>query len=153
MALITDDSSAGFTPDEAWKRLKGTGRQVKVGARGIRDTSAAGDIQATRIVQYAGTLADALVQMPACVAVPGLTEYARAQTNNPAYDPAAEVAAVIPRMEAVRDWIVANCPQDGAGYLLIVKFAPGGQQQPRMIPSAPLADLRTELDLLLATLN
>lgn len=153
MALPSAGGSQALGPAQAWERIKGTAHQVKANAERLHADSGAGDILAERVANYAGTLAGALTDLAAATAVPGLLAYAREQLDMPGFDLVAEYNAVVAEIAATRDWITTNFPQDGSGYLLLLQFAPNGTLQKRLITPAQTAGLRTQLALLIATIN
>lgn len=83
---------------------------------------------------------------------PGLAAYARAQYDDQSYDIVAEYQALFTQLEATIDWMVAAIPKDANGYALLIKYADTGQTV-RTFTSAALANLRTQIDALVATIN
>ena len=153
MSFPTNTGTRKTGPAQAWESIKGTFGQVKVNTANLRNDSAAGDIAADRVTRYVAMLSDSLDNLAAAVSVPGLLAYAQEQLNDPAFQVVTEYTAARNEMTACRDWIVANFPADGGGYLLYHSFGVGGRITVRTFAPAVLAGLRTQLDLLLATLD
>jgi hypothetical protein len=153
MSFPTNTGTRKSGPAQAWEQIKGTFGQVKANTTNLRNDSAAGSVAADRITRYVAMLSDSLDNLAEAVSVPGLLTYAQEQLNDPAFQVVTEYTAARNEMTACRDWIVANFPVDGSGYLLYHQFGVGGRITVRQLPSAQLAALRTQLDALLATLD
>jgi len=153
MSFPTNSGTRKMGPARAWESIKGTFGQVKDNAMKLRDDSASGDVAADRVTRFVAMLSDSLDNLATAVGVPGLLAYAQEQLNDPAFQVVTEYTAARNEMTACRDWIVANFPADGSGYLLYHQFGVGGRITVRQLPSASLAGLRTQLDALLATLD
>lgn len=126
---------------------------VKTQAQELKNDSVAGSISAKRVVDFATYLADAEDLFDQVSAVPGIGQYARDQINDQTLDVATEFEDMINEIVATRDWITTNFPQDGSGYLLMLQFDLNGRYTIRMLSTAATAGLRTQLDLLIATID
>jgi len=132
-----------------------TALTVRNAAVGLRDDSAAGDVNASRIISMWTRLNDAIAILTALAAIPGIGAWAKDEMNDPDLDVATEFNAMMTAMGDVRDWIATNFPVGtgpGAGYLLEKQFS-GTQIVSRTFTPAQTAGLRTELDALIATIS
>lgn len=114
---------------------------------------AAGDVSANVMEQVMGEFVGALQTWGVSKAVPGIADYAKEQYDDPAYDVIAEFNTMETAAEAVRDWVVANFPKDGDGYVLKEKYQADGLIVQRMFTPAQTAGLRTELDAFILTVS
>lgn len=146
------------TPDQAWPKLKAVMAQIRSEAVQLRTASASGPVGANGVISYLGQLADEIDQLATLAAVPGIAAYAQAQTGNSGLDIVAEYNATkatitaLPARTGVREWIIDNFPKDGGGNLLEKKFDANGRIVLNTFSSASLANLRTQLDVLIATI-
>lgn len=149
-------SSIGSKSDDlqrAWDAIRSAATNVKAASVGLRNASLAGDVEGDRIVRYVALLADANDALARYTTVPGLVAYVREQINDPLIDIVAEYNTMLTQINATRTWIINNFPKDGSDYLLYHTFAATGRITPRMFSTAALAGLRTQLDLLIATID
>lgn len=153
MALPSNSGSKADLPAQAWDAIRNIAGQVKVNSANLRNDSAAGDVAADRVVRYVALLAEAISNLPRWTQVPGLLPYVREQLDAPTFDIVSEYNAMLAQIVACRDWIIANFPKDGAGYLLYHQFNAGGRVDVRQLTTAQLAGLRAQLDNLIATID
>jgi len=125
---------------------------INLSATDLRDASAAGPVSGKDIIDFSTRLAGALDTYAEVKATPGIAQYARDQLNNQAFDVVTEFASHEAEVVACRDWIVANFPSTG-GYLQILSFDVNGRYVYRTLTTAQTAGLRTQLDLLIATVS
>jgi copper(I)-binding protein len=147
-------SSVGSTPMSLAKTFDqgmSLAGQIKTSAQSLRDQSAAGPVSASAIVGYVGGLASQRDQMAVVAATTGLGAYV--QTQFPGLDIAAAYATMIAQVDATVAWIKANFPVAGTGELLERKFLTDGRTTPNTFSTASLANLRTTLDALVATID
>jgi hypothetical protein len=129
-----------------------TALTVRNAAVSLRGDSAAGDVNASRVLSMWTRLNDAIARLTAIAAIPGIGAWAKEEMNDPALDVATEFNAMMGTMADARDWIAANFPKDASGYLLEKQFS-GTEIVSRTFTPAQTAGLRTELDALIATIG
>lgn len=135
-----------------WSGVQARASQVRIHAQELRNASAAGPVSGKNVVDFATLLADAVVMLDRAAAVPGIAQYARDQIGDQVLDVVAEFTAMRAVIIATRDWIMANFPKDGSGYLLLMSFTADGRYTFRTLTTAQTAGLRTQLDALIATI-
>lgn len=86
-------------------------------------------------------------------AIPGIGQAFTDQVADYGGNIGADSAAVLTAGAAVRDWIIANWPVDGDGYLLWYKRDGAGRLVDRTFPAPALAGLVAALDALIATID
>ena len=118
----------------------------------VRTASAASDLASARIFDLFRQLKQERTGLSTAGATSGLAQYARDQKTPFAGDVVAEFTAVIAAIDGVTDWILANFPTDGSGFLLAQTWGPSGPVD-RLFTPAALAGFRAQLDTLLATIN
>lgn len=148
-------SSAGhpYILSNAWEGARQVAGRIKTQAANLRMISLAGPTTSSDILSLLSSIADAKGLLQTYAAVPGLAAYAQAQVNDNQLDVAASFSAMVARLDACRDWVIANFPKDGSGYLLAQQFTPAGYTADRTFDTASLAAFRTQLDLLIATID
>jgi hypothetical protein len=148
-------STAGTAPEAlsvAWVRAMSIAGAIKTDTQAIRAQSLAGDVGASRILNHLTFLADQKVALQAIAALPGIGAYAQAQLNDNTLNVATEFNAMISAMDAVRDWVIANFPASG-GYIQAQQLQANGRTSDRQFTTVMLANYRTQLDALIATIN
>jgi len=151
MAFPSEGGSTQSLAD-LWRLVRGQAAAVKSRAQALRNASAVGNISTWQILDLTTLLADAKVRFQQAAAVSGLGAYAQAQIGNPALDVAAEFNAMLAQIDATVLWVQTNLPNDGT-YLLAVTLGTDGRYAWRTFSSATTADLRTQLDALIATID
>jgi hypothetical protein len=126
---------------------------VKQGAQTLVALSNAGPVGAAQIIRFCADLADARDLFTRLAAVPGLGAYAQEQIANPSLNIATEFTAMATAIDNARSWIVTNFPKDASGYLLAMQFDANGRTNERLFDTASLAQLRTQLTALIATID
>ena len=153
MAFPSNTGSKSDLPAQAWDTLRNTAGQVKVNSTNLRNDSAAGNVQADRVLRYVAMLADSLDSLARWTQVPGLLPYVREQLDAPTFDVVAEYNVMRTQMELTRNWVLENFPLDVNGYLLYHTFGGGGRLNVRLLSPPQLAGLRTQIDALLLTID
>lgn len=153
MSFPSDGGTLKFGLSEAWQGIRRAASQIKQSATTLRDSSAAGSVASRAILNFVNLLRDKRVEMAAFAAVPGLAAYAQEQVDDPTLDIAAEYTAMVAAVDATITWVVDNFPKDANGWLLARTLTAQGQLQDRMFTTVALANLRTELDALIATID
>lgn len=137
----------------AWSAIRNSAAVVKRDSQTLHDRSAAGNIEAALILRYVESLANHNDAFARYTAVPGLAAYVREQVNNPAIDIVAEYNTMLAQINATKNWIAANFPKDGSGYLLYHTLGADGRIVQRTLTPAQTAGLRTQLTALIATID
>ena len=146
---------SGKTKDTLNKAFTDTqthARTLKQQAIDIRDTTLAGDITRKVIMDFNTRIADALDTWNLASIKVGIGQYARDQLEDQTLTLAADFVAMKTTAEATRDWIIANFPNTG-GLLLERSFDVNGRMVLATLTTAQTAGLRTELNLLIATIE
>lgn len=141
--------------DQAWLRARDLAASVKLRSVELSAAALAGSIPSSRILGYATFLADTKIRLQAVASVSGIAAYAQTQIADPTFDVALSFTDMVNAITAVQNWVVANFPKDGNGFLLAQTFNPdnSGRTQERAFTPAQTATLRTVLDSLTATIN
>lgn len=153
MAFPSDIGTKQDDLTRAWRAARSWAGSIKGRAQGLRAASAGGTATSGMILDFATYLADAKVELQKAAAVPGIAAYAQAQLNDPALNIAAEFTAMTTQIDACRDWIIANFPKDGNGWILAVTFQADGRQVNRVFTVGATSGLRSALDALLAAID
>jgi hypothetical protein len=149
-------SSTGTTQDDletAWRIIRTAAADVKSRAQSLNTLSLAGSIGASLIINFLTVLADRRADLVRFSSVPGLAAYVQAQINNPALDIVAEFNTMATQIDATIAWVVANFPKDGGGFMLVATLMTDGRIQDRTFSTAALANFRTGLQALIATID
>lgn len=120
-------------------------------AQELRDESAAGSIRGMQILTLSDTLDVQRTLLVTLLAVPNLTQQARTEFSDNTLNYVNEVNATLVEAGLVIDWIVTNAPQSG-GFIHVMGLTAQGRKSPNMVSTGALADLRTAIDALLATI-
>lgn len=118
-----------------------------------RDQMAAGNVQAGMISDdiYVRLQSDKAA-LQAAAATPGIGQYAKEQKDDAGLDVVTEFQALITAITGTIDWITANFPQDGSGYLRERQFGGSGPVDRQFTPADTTA-LRTNLDNIINAIN
>lgn len=158
---MTFPSSTGTVQDSldtAWQTARSTAASIK-----IRTTSLS--IQCTQanttpvsgiaILDYATFLADAKLALNRVAAVSGIGTYAQSQIANNTINISTEFTNMVSALDGVVSWIITNFPKDGSSNLLYIQFTGDntGRTQSTTFNATQLAGLKTQLDILAATIN
>ena len=140
------------TLNKAFNDTQAHARNLKQDAIDIRDTSLAGDIPRKVIMEFNTKIADALDIWSIASAKAGIVQYAKDQLEDQTLTLPADFAAMTTTAIATRDWIIANFPNTG-GLLLERSFDVNGRMVLAILTTGQTAGLRTELNLLIATIE
>lgn len=148
-------SSSGTTQQslsEAWSRARNTAATVKAQSQALHAKSSV-SLSSTDILSYSATMASAKDILQSAAATEGIAAYAQEQIDDVTIDIVAEFTAMMAQITATIDWVVANFPKDGSGFLLAKTLMSNGRTQDRQFNPAQTATLRTALDALIATID
>ena len=126
--------------------------RVREQAEALRDSSAAGPVSLSEILGLHDLLATTLVRWTAIAQISGLAAYVQAQEGDPAYNVGAEFTAMASAAEGTADWIEANVPKDAQDRVGTFTFEADHSRSVPQFTTAQTAGLRTQLDLLIATI-
>ena len=137
----------------AWSAIRNAAFVVKREAERLSVDSAAGNVEAVRVLQFTAMLSDQNDKFARYTLVPGLVAYVREQISDPAIDIVAEYNAMLTQINATKNWIAANFPKDASGYLLYHQLGADSRIVQRTLAPAQTAGLRTQLTALIATID
>lgn len=138
---------------DAWERARSLAGQIKSQTQSLRNDSAAGAIDAFRLVDLATMLAGAKVLFLRASGLAGIVNYARSQIDDPTFDVVANFTAMIAQVDNLISVITTNFPKDGSGFLLERSFAADGTWISRKLTTAQTALFRTAADSLIASID
>lgn len=110
------------------------------------------DTAATVVIDIAIRARQHIASLNQAAALPGIADYARDVKNDQLLDVVAEFNVVRSAIQAVQDWITANFPTDGDGYLLRETWGAAGPVD-RVFTTAQTAALRVLLSAVEASIN
>lgn len=145
-------TNVGLTVAETFRSMITLSAIIRQQAVQMR-AEAATDIQVMRIANSVSYLAGTRAQLAALTGTPGLQQYVRDQFGNQAIDLVTSFNAMTSALSNVVTWVAANFPRDAAGNLQERKFDAQGNITNNVIQAAALAQYRTLLDALIATLD
>jgi len=141
-------------PADGYLQAKRSAAQLKLVLQAAVSQMQAGSVSGSFIREGVyRTLARARGVFATVAAIPGIAEYAQAQEDDPAYDPAAEFAAMNASIDDAIAWVAANIPKDAGGFAAIEQWAADGTITDRTFAPAATAGLVTELNAVIATIE
>jgi hypothetical protein len=153
---VTFPSNTGTKSDDlagAWELARRTAGGMKSVAQSTRNQSAASTLTGSSIINVTAGFAAAKTILQRVAAVPGIGAYAQNQVNDPTLVIGTEFTAMVNALTSCIDWVVANYPKDGSGFLLVQTILPSGLTQERIFTAAATAGLRVQLDALIAAID
>ncbi len=126
---------------------------TKTLAASIKTRSSTGNITAAEIIAFHGNLKRNLDRLNEIKDIPGLPQYAKDQFDDQAFDIVVEFAAMITEIDATLEWVRANLPTSVAGFVESILLETDATQTDKVFTAGQTATLRTQLDLLVATIN
>jgi hypothetical protein len=139
MAFRTDSLEADY------KEAQKTARNLKLACSALIARSNAGSINSSDIFGIYARLGSDSATLAAASQVPGIVEYARAQSNDPEYDVVAAFSGMQTAITAARNTISSGFPASG-GYLQSHQITGGAVVERTFATgSAIAAGLRTAL--------
>ena len=133
-------------------RVQRDAASLRGGASALRNRITADTVNATHVLALAASIGNLIAAFNAAATTPGLEAYAREQINDPTLNIAAEFNTMVSAAQACLNWIIANFPKDGSGYLLAATMDANGQTVYRSFPASSLGGLATALDTLIAAI-
>lgn len=153
MAFPSDSGTNPQALDLAWNTARALAGRIKRLCTAVRAQSAAGPIGWSVIEDLLRQVADHRDALATIAALPGIGAWAQEQEANAGLNVTAEYNALVTQLNNVRDWVIANAPKDGSGYLLVTQLDANARPVDRQFSSASLAGFRTQLDGLIAAIN
>lgn len=126
---------------------------LKRDAQNRRDALASGDQTGQFVLGIAGRMNTAIAIFDRVSAITGVGAYAQDQFEDSGLDISAEFSAMRSAAIAVRDRIVSDLPTDASGFLSIRTLNADGTITERTFTPAQTANLRADLDALIATIG
>lgn len=143
-----------LSPSTAYRELQDLVSTVKSRSQQLHDNSGAGDISITQIDAYVDFLDKSDTRLQVLSSTINLLAYAQGQhTDVPGYDVVAEYQAMRVQLLATIQWVVDNLPKDGNNYELAYTRNASGVKVYRLFTPAQTATLRTQLNLLIGTID
>ena len=105
----------------------------------------------TRILAAFIYLRETRKQLAALSAAPGLAAYAQAQKNDASLDVVAAFNGMLSALDNATNWIAANFPKDGSGFLLARTLGADGPVD-RVFPVAQLGTFKAQIDAVVASI-
>jgi hypothetical protein len=139
----------------AWQVIRTTAANIKTRSTALNTQSLAGNVGASVLLDYLDWLLDRRADLAAYASTPGLAVYAQDQVNSPSLNITTEFNAMTDAIDDLRDWMIANFPQNGTGtaYLQSHTFDANGRKVDRQFSTAALATFRTNLQAVIATIS
>lgn len=125
---------------------------IRQTAINVRAECAAGNVPSSRILNLFVFLKQERSAIVTASGTPGIVQFARDQKNSGTLDVVVEFNAMIAAIDGTTDWIDANFPKDGSGFLLAQTLTGSGPLDRTFTP-AQTAGLRTQLDAVVASIN
>ncbi|KKM76782.1 hypothetical protein LCGC14_1376700 [marine sediment metagenome] len=139
-------------PSAEYERAKQAAVQVRRLAQNRSSTFASGATSA-EVLAVADNLSSMKATLESIRGVPGIGVYANAQEDDDTYDVAAAFNAMLAAIDSVIAEIVSALPKDQSDWLLINKINEDGSLSARSFTGAALTNLRTTLDVLVASIT
>lgn len=139
------------TKPNAYDLAKSYAAELKRLCQDTKAATLAGPISANVIRQLFDKLLSVDDAFDTVAAIPGLAAYAKAQEGDVNYDVAAAFTAMTDAIDNVISWIITTIPTSG-GFVLLEEWTVDGVDV-RTFSTAQTANLRTQLDALIATID
>lgn len=153
MAFPSASGSRTEDLESAWTNARQVADRVKQLCAQVNTASLAGSLSSTQLVNVAAQFAAHRQRLLQIASVPGIGAYAQSQINEPGTDIALEFNTMTTALATTIAWITANFPKDAGGYLLAAQFDANGRTVDRTFSTAALATFRTQISLLVATID
>lgn len=134
-------------------RARNEASKIRTIATSIKTASLAGDVPRQQIITFMGQLNNALGVFNATRSTPNIGAYAQTQLGSPTLDINVEFTAMMTATSTLRDWIFANFPKDGSGAWLVQSYDNSGAGTQLVFTTSQLAQFRTNVDALIATIS
>jgi len=138
---------------DAFQRGNSAAKTIRSRTQSLLAESAAGDINREIILDYYHQVTQCINIWTEVKNVPGITDYARIQLDDPAIDVPAEFNAMIAAAQTLKAWIETNFPTESGAVLYQTLNTTTGRLNQMVFTPAQLADFRIEAAILLATIS
>ena len=140
---------------DIWDRVKAAASAIKNNSNELRTKTTVDNVTTVKMVlDYCANIKTARTTLSALVPVSGLQAFADADTGGTAPNLQTKFAVVDTAVSAVVAWVGANTPQQaGTRYILAESIDDSAVTTPRTFTAAQLNQLRTQIDVLLATIS
>lgn len=140
------------TRKETYNNTASRAAQLKKLAQDAKQQMLAGPVSANLLKEILLLCIQAKTENQAAAAVGGMASYVQAQEGDPAYDVAAAWSAMNSAIDAVRDRVLTLAPTGTGGFVLVETWSASGISV-RTVTTAQTANLRNDLDSLIATID
>lgn len=148
-------------PTESTKRAlafvlndaQSTAQNLKSHSEIVRVKSVAGTLTASQILDYQMSIKEKLGRFTELQGVTGIGQFAKDQFDDQAFDVVVEFQAMLDAIQTILDWIRTNIPVSANGFVESRKIETDDTITKKTFTSGQTAGFRTELDLLIATID
>lgn len=137
----------------AWSEARGHATAIKSSATALKQRTAAGQVSAYEILDFAKNVGSWKARLLSAATVPGIAQYVKNQLDDQTIDIVADFNAMLSALDACLSYLINSIPQDASNYLLVAKIGLSGDLVYRQLSSGETSGLRTQLDTLLLTLD
>ena len=102
---------------KAYQKIQGEARRAKNRAVALRDQLIAGNVNAESIIDIMSSFKSYIDTSDEVSSLSGMTDFAKAQEDDPTYDVIVEFTAARIAAIAAADWVVNNFPQSAGGFM------------------------------------
>jgi len=138
---------------DGFQKLRRVATDLKQSLETKRNTMSTQSVTGNFILSILSQTKEAIGVFETVEAIDGIAEYVREQHNDPTIDVVAEFTSMKNAANSVLGWIVSNLPKDNQDYLLLKTIDVDGNITFRQFTPAQTANLRTQIDGLLATIG
>lgn len=139
--------------DDAWSAARNLAREMKLIAQSVRANSLAGTVRSGEVFQLTTFIADAKDRLNITKNMSGMSVYAQEQVGDLGLNITTEFNSMISAMDGVVSAVSSIFPKDANGFLLGWTLSVAGRLVDRTFNAASTTNLRTALDVLIATIS
>jgi len=143
-------STANLAPSDAYKRDYDQAVATKKYMNDLKALLLQANVGAEVVLAASQHCRAVIARIDIGINTPGIAEVARIERNDPLYDMVAEMAAWRATLVALRDWVVANFPKDGTGYLLYQQISGDATVTNRQLTAAAVSAVVPLVDAVIA---
>ncbi len=126
---------------------------VKGEAQSLRNNSAATTVTALDIIDTFSSLKSRLDRLNTLAATPGMSDYAKDQFSDPALNIGTEFTTMTAAIQAFLDWVDGNIVKSASGHIEERLIETNDTITAKTYTITQTAGMRTELDVLIATID
>ncbi len=146
MAFKTDGLS------KAYQKAQNESIRVKQFATQARNALLAGAVSANAVIQIMTNLKSSIEVWDSVSSLPGITQYAKDQEDDQAYNVVAEFTTMRTEAVAARDWVITNFPKSTGNFIEKDTLELDGAITVRQFTPAQTTGLQTALADLIAAI-